>query len=272
MSKLLVGATVVIALLLGLVIFQFQHGRSKAQRAATELEAADLRYHGEIVAHDSTKGELKTLAEKMLAKDTALSEALKKLSDELGKPPKIIYVIKGATDPTTAHGLPRADNDHDGTPDPDESPSKLPSPAEVARLRENDLPHVATLHQSKLPACLLAEGDTGEIRVSQVIVETKEKNQVLVGTAECWRLKPGPVSPILTGKFSAKTTFEKEAAPSPPGVGYGVWIGVGNSGGLLGAAVAAPPFKLWSLQLDATIGGGLNLSGGWGASATVIAR
>jgi hypothetical protein len=121
------------------------------------------------------------------------------------------------------------------------------------------------------PACVLHAGDQGEVRVAGVVYETKAGNRVPILALEAWRLNPDA---LLFGGVARGAWAERE--PDPPareaGWGGGVMaIGTG-SGWAAGPLIAAPPLRLWRLQLEAAGGAAAGPSGTWAAVATAVAR
>lgn len=123
------------------------------------------------------------------------------------------------------------------------------------------------------PPCLLAEGDTGEVVVDRVEKRTEEGNLVITGTAMCYRMNPPPVTPIMGGLFSAKLSDVKHLEqPQPLRWGVGVQAILVKDGWGLGPAVAFPPWRIGSGQIELVLGGALGANGVWGLSAVPLYR
>lgn len=159
-----------------------------------------------------------------------------------------------------------------------------PRPAYNASLRSTDAAGTATPNAAPEPtspppqpsggggSCLLVAGDVGEVRVRQLVLETREGNRIAAGVGEAWRLAPAPATRLFGGPLRVESYVEK----APPAAaasrwGVGPWVGASQAGLAYGAAVAAPQLRLWSLELDVSGGGGVGPGGGQG-SAQVIAR
>lgn len=115
-----------------------------------------------------------------------------------------------------------------------------PAPAE-------GVPRPPPLPGEPCPQCLFAWGDTGQLRIDSVDLETREGNQVAVVAAGAWRIDPGPETRILAGVGSAPlSTVSAEPLPltKRPGLGIGLGGGYGTSGPVGSAIVISPPF-LW---------------------------
>ena len=105
-------------------------------------------------------------------------------------------------------------------------------------------------------ACLLAQGDAGEIRVTAADLQTRAGNRVVVGRAECWRLRPEPATAVLSGEFSAAAGSETlTAEPLRPS-----------------SSAARPRWSLragpeWAslrpVPSGAVVGAGVRVIGGW---------
>jgi hypothetical protein len=125
------------------------------------------------------------------------------------------------------------------------------------------------------PSCVLYEGDEGEVRVAGLVDETRAGNRVPMLLLEAWRLTP-PERRIFGGLARADLSRWTEREPDPPerlpGWGGGVVVVGGREGWAVGPAVAAPPLRLWRLQLEALAGAAAGPSGTWGAVATAIGR
>jgi hypothetical protein len=125
------------------------------------------------------------------------------------------------------------------------------------------------------PSCLLHAGDLGEVRVAGVVFETRAGNVVPVFSLEAWRLTP-PAALLFGGPVRADLSRLSMLEPDPPAreAGWGggvVALGTGQ-GWAVGPLVAAPPLRLWRLQIEAAGGAAAGPTGTWAAVATAVAR
>ena len=122
------------------------------------------------------------------------------------------------------------------------------------------------------PPCLLAAGDSGEVRVSEARLEGKAGARVLIASAEAWRLTP-TASRLFGGPVSTPVPLAlTEAVPAPPRWGAGVYVGAARDGWTVGPAVAFPPIRIWGLSVEATGGVGLGPTGAVQAGGSGIVR
>jgi hypothetical protein len=180
------------------------NGKRAAEAEVRRLkEASELERQGFLVAQRTSQGELEAQA----AQIPALQGEIQRLTKALGKKPSVITVERIVTVAALAEGAPRPE----------------PAPG------------------TSCPPCLLAEGDTGEIRVNSAHLETSKGNEVVALSAECWRLTPAPETRILAGTANAPVSRVLVEAPdSKPGWGGGIAGGIGTTG-LLGTAFALTP-------------------------------
>lgn len=189
------------------------HQCGRADRAEDEVErvkeAAALELADFIVARRAEKADL----EKQVKEVPALQEEIDRLTEQLGRKPKVVTVERIVTVPAAAEGAPR------------------PAPAPGA----------------PCPDCLFAVGDTGQIRVDSAHVETSKGNEVVALAAECWRLTPEPATRILVGTASAPLSrVTVEAPPSKRGWSAGLAGGIATTGPVGSVLVVSPP--LWRLE------------------------
>jgi hypothetical protein len=218
----------------GLALLCLIRACNRADRAEDEVErlqeAADLERAGFLVAERAKQAEL----EAAVAKVPALQAEIDRLTKELGKKPKIVTVERIVTAPAPAEGTPR------------------PAPAPGA----------------PCPECMFAGGDTGEIRVDSAHVETREGNEVIALSAECWRVARDdvPATRILAGTASAPVSrVLVETPPSKPGWGGGALGGVGTQGWIATVQVISPPLLGDHLSATVQASGGAGWSGPHGA-------
>jgi len=229
---------------------------AQSKRGAEQLreqESEHLQAQGFLVAE---RDGLKSKVSGLEHSSADLAKELERLRKAAG-PLTPVLAASLVTGPVRAEGLPRAPL----------APSPGPGSPQVTA------PEVATPAKETAPGlpCLLAPGDTGEVRVQEVAVRTEAGNVVMAGTAECWRLSPSPVTRLLHGPFSAGSKLTMEPTKQSLGWGAGLVAGLTGTGWTLGPAVAAPPLKLWSWQAEATAGVGLGPTG-WSLGVTLVLR
>lgn len=203
----------------------------RADQAEAEIErvkeAAELEREGFLVAERQRKAEL----EDAVSKVPALQAEIDRLAEKLGRKPKIVTVERIVTAPAPAEGTPR------------------PAPATG----------------QPCPDCLFAVGDTGQIVLNRAQAETRNGNDVVIATGECWRLTPTE-SLILSGIASAPLSrVSVVAPPSKSGWGGGVLGGVGSQGWIATGQLIFPPLIGDHLSPTAQLSGGAGWSGPHGA-------
>jgi hypothetical protein len=209
---------------------------NRADRAESELvrlkEAVELERAGFVVAQRAKAGEVKDA----LAQVPALQSEIDRLAKALGEKPRVVTVERIVTVPRPAEGTPR------------------PPPATG----------------QTCPACLFAPGDTGQIRVDSAHVETVKGNEIVALAAECWRLTPGPETPILSGTASAPLSHVTVVTPpSRPGWGGGLGGGIATTGPVGSALVVSPPVLGAHLEAAGVVTAGPGL---FAAQAALIYR
>jgi hypothetical protein len=219
--------------------------------AARAVEASKLAADGKIVELRKTADDLKRDLDVELESNSALQDAL----DEARKAApgaKITRTVRASTGPMVAGGSPRE------------------CQAPILHRPSTDL--APTM---RCPVCLVAPGDPIEVHISEVDLQTKAGNRIVVGTGECLRVLPAPETSLARGPFEASLTQVDELEPIPrdvtPTLGLGVAAFASGKGTALGVAIAPPPIRLWSLELDLTIAAGTG-SGGPHGSATALGR
>lgn len=255
-SWVLPALLVVVALV---VAWRLDAGRRAQGELARHLEAELLEQQGVMAATQARAAGL----EAALRMAAAASEDLgAELARVRGAAPgaRPVLVAKGSTGPVKAGGLPRAHEERGPAATGEEQ-------AGAAGPQSHD-PRAA--ERPTTPACLLAEGDLGEIRTAVAGLETRAGNLVVVGAAEAWRLEPGPAVRLFGGPLRLEATVEQRGAG--PGWGGGGYVAAGRRGWLAGPALSPPPWRVWRYQLELTAGGGLGPGGEWGAGGTVLAR
>lgn len=165
-------------------------------------EAELLRASGVIVAERADRTALEDRIIELERNNTDLAAAIAR-ARKVAPKAKPTVVIAASTGPVTATGV--------------------PAPIERAA-----------------KGCLLAEGDTAEIRVAEVALRTDADNTIVVGQATALRLFPAPETVIANGTFNTRLSTASVAAPEATG-GWPGWlvIAVGAVGVLGGFAVGA---------------------------------
>jgi len=197
------------------------NGESTAKAALARFQQdAHLREVGFLVAMDATQKELASKAAEIPELQAEINR-LKKVAPEV----RIVRVERIVTAPAPAEGVPR--------------PPSMPG--------------------EPCPQCLFAWGDTGQLRIDAVDLETREGNQVAVVHGEAWRITPGPETRILAGMASAPVSSLAAELPPltrTPGIGVGLGIGYGTSGPLGSAMIISPPFLWQHVELAAIVSAG----------------
>lgn len=238
------GVVVLAGVVVLLLVVAWNRERGARGELARHLEAEQLRAAGLEVAAERDRADLWDEANRASAESEDLRRALAEArAASHGERP--VLVARCSTGPRPAAGAARP-----ATSPPPAPGSEAPAP----------------------PACLLAAGDQGEVQVDEVVLETRAGNLVLVGAASAWRAAPDRAR-LFGGPFRADLGEVAGAAPPrPAGWGVGVWSGVSRDGWAVGPAVAAPPLRLWTLQLEAILGGGLGPGGGWQGGGSAVLR
>jgi hypothetical protein len=197
------------------------NGESEAKAALVRLQQnAQLREAGFLVAVDATQKVLDARA----AEIPELQDEIARLKNAAPKV-RIVRVERIVTAPAPAEGVPRPP----------------PMPGEPC------------------PQCLFAWGDTGQLRIDSVDLETREGNQVATVHGEAWRIDPAPETRILAGMGSAPvSTLTAELPPlqHSPGIGVGLAAGYGTSGPIGSAMIISPPFLWRHVELAAIVSAG----------------
>jgi hypothetical protein len=226
--------------------------RAEADRARLEAEAR-LRAEGLLVVEQARAHGLEKEARRLAGQNEDLAAELER-ARAAAPGARVTGTVTASTGPRPAGGAPR------------------PGPV-VYRCEPAPGAPAAPPAGPPPPACVLADGDVGEIRVDQVALETREGAQLLVGAASVWRLDPAPRSKVMSGGFQATlSTAKEEAPPAPPGWGAGLYAGAGRDGWVLGPAIGLPPARFWGLQAEVVIGAGVGPSGAWNGAGTALLR
>lgn len=240
---------VVVAVLL---TWRLEEGRVAQAEAARLAQEARLRAEGLLVVEQAKAKGLEAEAERLAGQNAELAAELER-ARAAAPGAKVSGTISARTGPRPASGEPR------------------PGPA-FYRCEPGPAGPAAPPAEEP-PACLLAEGDLGEVVVNQVELETKDGARVVAGAAQAWRTHPWPPTRLFGGGFQAQLSAAKgEQERAAPGWGAGVWLGVGREGWAAGPAVAVPPVRLGPVQLELVVGAGLGSGGVWQGGASGIVR
>lgn len=238
------GVVVLAGVVVLLLVGAWNRARTAAGELARHLEAEQLRAAGLEVAAERDRADLWDEANRASAESEDLRRALAE-ARTIAQGERPVLVARCSTGPRPAAGAER----------PADPPPAAPGAA-----------------APPATACLLAVGDQGEVQVDEVVLETRGGNRVLVGAASAWRVAPDRAR-LFGGSFSADLgELAVAAPPRPPGWGAGIWSGVSRDGWAVGPAVAAPPLRLWTIQLEAILGGGLGPGGGWQGGGSAVLR
>lgn len=212
-----------VLLVVVVLVFLLNSARGERDRLRREIEGEKLKTQGFIVEVQKTKAEMAELERKLLAENAWLENEVQRLKDELGKKPKIKIIERWNTLPGLPGGVP------------------LQIPCE----------------NGKTVACYFPEGATGHIEATGLTYETKDKNLVLVGTADFWRDTPEPKALIYTARLDPVKTsifIDEGVAPGAEktlGWGWGARAWADSLGWGAGPVVAFPPFPfLFGTQIE----------------------
>ena len=226
-----------VILVAALVALAIYASTQRDARLAAErtVEAADLKAKGLLVAEDTKAAGLKADLASLQQEFAGLQAALEDARKKVGAT-KIVEVDKFVTVPGPVVVVP---------PDADGG------------------------------TCALSTGDMGEIRIAELRLQTKAGNYLAVGSAEAWRVEPGPAVRLFASNFSAATSLmevnlEAVSAKKEPGWGLGPMLIAGTGGWALGPVAATPVVDLfWGWKLEGfggvAVGSGGNIEGAVGA-------
>lgn len=241
---------VVVALVLA---WRLNAGRNAAEMASRLAEEARARAAGQLVVEQARAHALENEARRLAGQNEDLAAELARARAALPGA-RVTGTASSSTGARPAGGAPR--------PGPACPAAEPPAAA---------TPPPAT--PPPAPACLLAVGDEGEIRVDQVVLDNRHGAQLLVGAASAWRVTPEPRTKVLSGPFRAELSRAQVETPEAvPGWGAGLYAGFSRDGWAVGPAVALPPARLWGLQGEVVIGVGVGPSGAWQGSGAALLR
>jgi hypothetical protein len=228
---------------LGVAIYMFVSAQNRAAHAEDELSKAQERERllkaSLIVEIEKSKKDLEREKNELVGSNSTLKDEVGRLAKALGEKPKVIEVEKLITKETI-----------------------IKVPVEGApRPCDNGV------------QCMMAVGDSGIVKVEKLTFKTDEGNQVVVGTAEVFRTKPEPVTSLFIAPFAAPAPSSSILEEPPEKKwGAGVYLGAGPGGWVVGPAVAFPPLKLWSRQLETSAMVGFGPTGATQGGASGIMR
>ena len=225
-----------------LLVLAWNDARSSKDALRKELEAEKLIRAKLIVETEASVGELQGMADSLMKGNSDLEEEVARLKDTLGKPPKVVEVIKWRTKEVLVDG----------------PTITIPCPGGGS------------------VECLLPPGSTWHVEAGEITYKTKENNRVIVGTASCWRDTPAPAAKLFSSAFSADlTTAATEKVDPDPFSGWGAGIrgGVDKGGWTLGPALAFPPLPfLFKTRVEIGADAGFGPAGNYQVGITAILR
>lgn len=242
-------AVITALLLTGVALVNYHRHEEAGLRAEIErVKKADsealLQAQGALVVSEQKSKDVEARAENVEAQNAALRSEVNRLV-KLNPGTRRVGALRASTGGTAAGGAPR------------------PSPGAGA-----NAPVQACT--APAPACLLAPGDTGEVRVGAVKLQTKEGANALVMEASAWRLKPEPATKLFGGLISSDAsgvwTETPKKCPDASGPGWGA-VGGGSSEQKWYLGASPPPLKFLGITFEAYAGVGVG-----GAQGGIIVR
>jgi len=201
-----------------ILFITLNHEKKARLEAERQVEATELKAKGELVAEDTKAADLKIDLEALQREFAGLKMALEIARKKIGVA-RLVEVDKFLTVP---------------------------------------VPVLYGSRDSADGGCVLEGGDSAEIRIAELRLQTKLGNDLAIGVAQAWRLEPGPPTLLFSSAFQASTSQMKVdlaavSAPKLPGWGAGPWLAVGTAGVGAGAVVATPvaPF-LFGTKIEGT--------------------
>lgn len=254
-------------LVIALLVIAWNQARSAKADLVAEQEKAMLKAKGLLVAEQEKRAKLEAEKKQLEADLQAAVDEAKKAAPGS----HVSSVERLDTGPVVAHGAPRPSNPRpEGRSGPINETCASPTPSVTPPLPPFP-PFPPFPPSASEPPCLLAEGDEGGVKVTEVEVSTKAGNTIVVGKATCYRLSPPPETPIITKLFDSKmSNVSEEQKAKLPGWGGGIYGGASSHGWVLGPALAFPPLRVFGRQLELT--GGVGLGSDVQGSATLIVR
>ena len=209
----------VLAALLGVCCAWLIQRASRVQDdAARAVEATRLAADGQIVEAQRTAKQIEAEKDAMAVGNEALRLALA-AAHKAAPGAKVVRTMRASTGPMVAGGAPR----ECPVSNREQTTQSTQSPTQSA---------------STCPVCLVAPGDSLEVRVAEVDLHTKAGNRVVVGSGECLRVLPLPETSLARGPFEASLTTVHEFAPPvddrwPWYVHGAIGLGVGLVAGVM---------------------------------------
>lgn len=223
-----------IALVIATFLFvrSCNHSRNVISDLERSIEAERLRAEGVYVAGEKKASELAAEARRLAGENSDLARALEEARRKApsAKPAEVVH---SQTGPVVVGPV-------------------VPLPCPVSA------------------QCVLRQGDTVSFEVDEVHLKTDAGNEVIVGTAAAWRLTEPKVM-LARGSFQAALSAAAVEAPERRlGWGAGVAVAATSAGWAVGPAVALPPLRLWSAQVEATVGAVFGGAGTQGTASAVL--
>jgi hypothetical protein len=120
---------------------------------------------------------------------------------------------------------------------------------------------------------LVLRGDILRVEVDEASVETQAGNKVVVGAASCWRQSPLPETMLYRGAFQAPLSQVSELeGPRLVRWGGGLTVVATSDKVGVGPVLLFPPFRVWSMEGDASAGFAAGTRGFVAATAQVGVR
>jgi len=230
------AALFLVALFLVLPVLNYQHRQLLSARQ--DAEAARLEVAHQIVEKEESRKALALDAEQLTRANDQLREAL-----TIAMQAAPGAVASTAEELLSQPGKPTQRRQHQLSP-ASSSPSNSVAPAVPT-----------TGHFTTQPACALAQEDDAWFKVDLITLQTREKNTVVVGTAELWRGGPSAMPPgervLGPLRFQSEVSHaETVASPSPLRWGLALEGLCGGSGCAPGVGVLFPPWEVFGARLE----------------------
>jgi hypothetical protein len=229
-------------IIIGVLVWSWWDARSSKEALGKELEKERIEKAELLAEKNASKKELTQREKELLMGNADLEVEVARLKDVLGTKPKVVEIIKWQTAPAQAN------------------------PATDGRT----CPPVPEGGQPM--GVLFAEGDTGHAEAIEMTYETKENNHVIVGKVTCMRDTPTPFilfTSVLKAPLSSALALPEAPLPS---WGFGGYLGFSGNGAALGPALALPPLRVFSTQLEVTAGVGIGAKLSFQGGLTAILR
>jgi len=225
----LVPAAALVAVLL--LAWAWNGERSARGALARQVEEERLRGAGLTTEAEAGRGALKQAEREAVELRDQLEAARRAVPGV-----RVVEVLRWRTRPDVASGTPRdpAAPQGGGAAAPPVQPSSG-GPAGAG--------------------CLLAPGDIGEVRVVEAQLAGKAGARAIVGSAEAWRIEPGPPTRLFGGPLRAPAELALvEAERRPPAWGAGLMVAASRDSVGAGPVLLLPPVRVWGVQGEALAG------------------